>query len=98
VTQLQVGRSRVRLPMMSLDFIRSLYGAGFDSAFNRNQDQEYFVGGESGRCLGLTTCHLHVLTVVKYGGLNLLEPPEPVIGLYRDCCTFTFTIFCVSSS
>jgi hypothetical protein len=26
-----------------------------------------------------------------------MELPEPVIGLYRDSFTFTFTIFCVSA-
>jgi hypothetical protein len=82
---------------MSLDFIRPLYGAGFDSAFNRNEYQEYFLGGESSRCIGLTTYQLHVLTLMKYGSLNLMELPEPVIGLYRDSFTFTFTIFCVSA-
>jgi len=27
----------------------------FDSASNRNEYQEYFLGGKGGRCLGLTT-------------------------------------------
>jgi hypothetical protein len=29
-------------------------GPGVDSACNRNEYQEYFVGGKGGRCLGLT--------------------------------------------
>ena len=29
--------------------------AGVDSASNRNEFQEYFLGGKGGRCLGLTT-------------------------------------------
>ena len=35
--------------------------------------------------------HLHEPIVSKSGSLNLLEPSGPVIGLYRDCFTFTFT-------
>jgi len=48
-TALQVGRSRVRFPMVSLDFfidiiLRPHYGPGVDSASNRNEYQEYFMG------------------------------------------------------
>jgi len=49
-TALQVGRSRVRFPMVSLDFFsltrsfRPHYGPGVDSASNRNEYQEYFLG------------------------------------------------------
>jgi len=31
------------------------YGPGVDSASNRNEYQEYFLGGEGGWCTGLTT-------------------------------------------
>jgi hypothetical protein len=34
---------------------RSHYGPGVDSASNRNEYQEYFLGGKSGRFVGLTT-------------------------------------------
>jgi len=47
-TSVQAGRSRVRLPMISLDFIRPLYGSGFDSDFNRNEYQEYLLGEGGG--------------------------------------------------
>jgi len=30
-------------------------GPGVDSASNRNEYQEYFLGGKGGRCVGLTT-------------------------------------------
>ena len=33
---------------------RSHYGPGVDSATNRNEYQEYFLGGKGGRCVGLT--------------------------------------------
>ena len=47
---LQIRRSLVRFQMVSLEFFidikffRSHYGAGVDSAFNRNEYQEYFLG------------------------------------------------------
>ena len=31
------------------------YGPWVDSAFNRNEYQEYFLEGKGGRCVGLTT-------------------------------------------
>jgi hypothetical protein len=34
---------------------RPHYGHGVDSASNRNEHQEYFLGGQGGRCIGLTT-------------------------------------------
>jgi len=36
-------------------FFRLHYGPGVDSASNKNEYQEYFVGGKGGRCVGLTT-------------------------------------------
>ena len=47
---LQIGRSLVRSKLMSLEFFidiksfRSHYGPGVDSASNRNEYQEYFLG------------------------------------------------------
>jgi hypothetical protein len=35
-------------------------------------------GGKGGRCVGLTTLHLHVPIVLKFASLNLLEPSGPV--------------------
>ena len=58
---LQIGRSLVRFHMVSLEFFidiksfRSYYGPGVDSAHNRNEYQEYFLGVKSGRCVRLTT-------------------------------------------
>jgi hypothetical protein len=56
-----VGRSRVRFPMVSLEFSIDIIlssctvAPGVDSASNRNEYQEYFLGGKGGRCIGLTT-------------------------------------------
>jgi hypothetical protein len=47
---------------------RSHYGPGLDSASNRNEYQEYFLG----------PCHLRVPIVLKSGSLRLLEPSGPV--------------------
>jgi len=49
-TALQVGRSWVRFLLVSLEFfidviLRPHYGPGVDSASNRNEYQEYFLGG-----------------------------------------------------
>ena len=47
---LQIGRSLVRFQLVSLEFFivvksfRSHYGPGFDSASNRNEYQEHFLG------------------------------------------------------
>jgi hypothetical protein len=58
-TALQAGRSRVRFPMVSLDFsltysFQPYHGPGFDSESNRNEYQQHFLGGKDGRCVGLT--------------------------------------------
>ena len=57
---------------------RSYYGPGVDSVSNRNECQEYFLGGKGGRCVGRQTGHLHVPIVLKSGSLNLLETTRPV--------------------
>jgi len=48
-TALQAGRSRVRFPLVSLEFVIDIilqphYGPGVDSAPNRNEYQEYCLG------------------------------------------------------
>ena len=53
-TALLEGRSRVRFPMVSLQFFRPHYDPGVHSASNRNEYQQYIFGGIGGRCLGLT--------------------------------------------
>jgi uncharacterized membrane protein YhdT len=54
-TVLQTGRWRVRFPMVSLEFSLTSflphYDPGVDSASNRNEYQEYFLGGKGGRCV-----------------------------------------------
>ena len=57
---------------------RSHYGPGVDSASNRNEYQKYFLGGNGGRCVSLTTSPPSCAVVTKSGNLNFLEPSGPV--------------------
>jgi len=65
---------------LSLEFFidiisfQSHYGIGVDSASNRNQYQEYFLGGKGGRCLGLTA-----LPTSSVECLEIWEPQPPGI-------------------
>jgi len=54
------------------------YGPGVDSASNRNEYQEYFLGGRGGRCVGLTT-----LPPSGADCLEIWEPQPP--GTLRAC-------------
>ena len=60
-----------------IDF-RSHNGHGVDSASNRNEYQEYFLGGKGGRCVRLTTYHHPVPLSQNLGNLNFLEPSGTV--------------------
>ena len=53
---------------------RSHNGLEVDSASNRNEYQEYFLGVKSGRCVRLTTLPPSCAVVTKSGNLNFLEP------------------------
>ena len=54
------------------------YGPGIDSASNRNEYQEYFLGVKAAGALGWQPYHLHVSIVLKSGSLKLLEFSGPV--------------------
>ena len=63
---------------------RSHYGPGVDSASNRNEHQEHFLGGKGGRCVRLTTYHHPVLLSRNLGTLISWKPlglSRPVMGL-----------------
>ena len=51
---------------------------GVDSACNRNEYQEHFLGGKDGRCVRLTTLQPSCAVVMKSGNLNFLEPSGPL--------------------
>jgi hypothetical protein len=82
-TALQTWRSRIRLEF-SIDINHPI-----NSDSNRNEYQEYFLGGKGGRCVGLTSLPPSYANCLQIWGLNLLESYGPVRGLYRDCLTWT---------
>jgi len=57
---------------------RSHYGPGVDSASDRNEHQEHFLGGKGGRCVRLTTLLTSCAVAMKSGNLNFLEPSGPL--------------------
>ena len=57
---------------------RPHYGPWVDSASNRNEYQEYLVGGKGGQCVGLTT-----LPASCANSLEIWEPQPP--GTHRAC-------------
>ena len=69
-----------RSQLESLEFFsdiksfRSYCGPGVDSASNRNEYREYFLGGKGGRCVRLTNLRPSCAVVTKSGNLNFLEP------------------------
>jgi len=65
------------------------YGPGVDSASNRNEYQEYFLGVKAAGAWGWQPYHLHVPTVMKSGSLNLLEISRPV----QVCNWIAFTLY-----
>jgi len=85
---------------MSLEFFidiksfQSHYGPGIDSASNKNEYQEHFLGGKGDRCLRLTTLPPLCAIVMNSGNLNFLEasgPPRPVMGLL--CLLLPFLLY-----
>jgi len=75
-----------------IDIIRPHYGPGVDSASNRNEYQEYFLGGggvKAAGAYGFQPYHLRVLIVLKSGSLNFLEPSEPVQACNGIALPFT---------
>jgi len=89
-TALQIGRSLVRSQLVSLEifvdikYFRSHYGSGADLASNRNDCQEYFLGGKGGRCVRLTTYHHPVPLPCNLGILTSWNPlalSRPLTGL-----------------
>ena len=79
---------------------RSHYSPGVDSASNRNEYQEYFLGGKGGRCVRLTTYHhpvplsRNLRTFISWNPLGL---SGPVMGLLYLLFFYTVYILCAIS-
>jgi hypothetical protein len=100
---IQAGRSRVRFPIVYLDFSLALSfrphsGPGFDSARNRNESQDYILRGKGGRCVRLTTFPPSCTDCIE-----IWEPQTPVIletfypYAYGILCTSLLVIFAFCS-
>jgi len=98
----KIDRSLVRFQLVSVDFsltnsFRSHYGPGVDSASNRNEYREYFLGGKGGRCVRLTTYHHPVPLSRNLGTLTswkLLGLSGSVTGLlYYEVKVLTYIYF-----
>jgi hypothetical protein len=63
---------------------------GVDSA-SKNEYRDNS-GGKGGRCVRLTTYHLHVRIVKKFGGLNLMEPYGPLQACNGTALPLPFTL------
>jgi len=72
--------------------LRSRYGPGVDSASNRNEYQEHFLGGKEGRCVRLTTLPPSCAVVMKSGNFIFLEPSGPLQACNRTALTFLHII------
>jgi len=82
---------------IAIKSFRSHCGPGVDSASNRNEYQEHFLGGKGDRCVRLTTLPPSCAVVMKSGNLNFLEPSGPLQACNGDCFTFAVIVLCCYS-
>jgi len=78
--------------MVSLEFFTEYFWPhcepGVDSAPNRHEHQEYFLGVKGGNCTELTTFHIHVLIALKFGGLIVMATSGP----FQACTGITLPV------
>ena len=74
---------------------RPHYGPGVDSASNRNEYQEYFLGVKAAGAYGWQPYRLHVPIVLKSGNLNLLEPSGPAQACNRTALHYMYICMCI---
>jgi len=60
----------------------------FDSPSDINEDQEYFLEGRGGRCIGLTTLPPSCAYCLEIWELHPPGNLRAFPSLYRDCFTF----------
>jgi hypothetical protein len=77
---------------VDINSFRSHYGPGVDPASNRNEYQEYFLGGKGGRYVMLITLPPSCTVVTKSGSHNFLELTGPVQACNGTALTFTFYV------
>ena len=65
-------------------------GPEVDSASNRNEYQEYFLGGKGGRCVGLTTSPLSCADCLEIWKPQIPGTLRASPGLQWDCLTLTY--------
>ena len=93
-TALRIWRSRVRFLMVSFEVFqgRNPSGCAMTLTSNRNEYQLSLSWGvKAAGVQGWQPYHLHVLTVLKSGSLNLLEPSGPVQGLFYQVVVLVYT-------
>ena len=95
-TALQTRRPRVRFLMVSLEFfiyvilLVALWPWDWHTSLNRKEYQEYFLWDKGGQFIVLTPYHLHVMIVLKYESLNLLEPSGPIQACTEVTVSFPY--------
>ena len=83
-TVLQAWRSRVRFPMVSLEFFiviilpAATVAVGLTQSLTEMSTRNISWGGKGGRCVGLTTLPPSCADCKKSGSVNLLEHSGPV--------------------
>ena len=80
----------VRGFFIDIKSFRSHYGPEVDSASNRSEYQECFLGVKGGRCLRLTTLPPSCTVVMKSGNLNFLEPSGPLQACNGTALSFFY--------
>jgi hypothetical protein len=93
-TVLQAGRSRVRFSRLSLEFFIDIIlpVLGSTQSLAEMSTRNISFGVKAAGALGWQPHHLHVLTVLKSGSLNLLESSGPVqacSGMLYNCIIYT---------
>jgi hypothetical protein len=97
----QAGRSWVWFLMVPLElFLDSILPAALcpvvDSASNRNEYQEYFLGGKGIGCIGLTILPPSCSDCLEIRSCNLLEPSGPVQACAGIVLPIALTFHCPS--
>ena len=96
-TTIQTGRSRVRFPIMSLEFFSDILLVALWPWGQISLWQKWvpgvFPGGKGGRCIRLTTLPPSCAVVLKSGNLNFLEPSGPLQACNGTALPFTNIIF-----